>query len=80
MVLVLLAMLMDPDLPAGIAIEYIQESRGPRAIQTIKVGPSAMLHMYAFKKIFYNSNTISYLIFERIWPNSSKSIIIHCQV
>lgn len=37
LVLVLLAMLMDPDLPAVLAIECIRQSRGPRAIQTIKV-------------------------------------------
>lgn len=36
LVLVLLAMLMDPDLPAVLAIEYIRGRRGRRAIQTIK--------------------------------------------
>ena len=37
LVLALLAMMLDEDLPAASAIEHVRQSRGPAAIQTIKV-------------------------------------------
>ena len=36
-------MLLDPDLPGLLAIEFIRRLRGPRAIQTIKVGAISVL-------------------------------------
>lgn len=38
LVLTLLAMFLDEDLPPASAIELIRQARGPAAIQTVKVG------------------------------------------
>lgn len=37
LVVVLLAMFLDSDLPPMVAMEIVQRARGPAAIQTIKV-------------------------------------------
>ena len=37
LVLAVLSMMLDPDLPPVVAIEHIQQTRGRAAIQTVKV-------------------------------------------
>lgn len=38
--LVLLAMVLDPNLPATLAVEHVRQCRGHAAIQTVKVKPN----------------------------------------
>ena len=38
MILALMDMVLNPDLPAVLAVEHIRQVRGPGAVKTIKVG------------------------------------------
>ena len=69
LVLALLAMMLDEDLPPAAAIEHIRQSRGPAAIQTIKV--HSLLQKYslvprpcpAFRRLQYGKAGRAWCLF-----------------
>ena len=48
MILALLDMMLNPDLPALLAVEHVRQVRGPGAVKTIKVSKYVTVSVFAW--------------------------------
>ena len=81
MILALMDMMLNPDLPALLAVEHIRQVRGPGAVKTVKVSVQKVVDILCLcalaiilkELITSHSNTISSWSFIRIGQNSDNS-------